>query len=158
MLFVQLLVQLLYNLSIKSCMNCYIISLFFFYCVDFIDWNNAHHGENYLDMVKVKYRTFQIEYPNTEVLTLHVLFVLLMYLNECLFYLYVWIRVMASYLPCSQKSLVLSYISTTNWSIVIAMNLRSLLRSVLMAFILVTDGRISVPVLLILWVRVGGHP
>ncbi|WJX56586.1 hypothetical protein P8452_42233 [Trifolium repens] len=33
---------------------------------DFIDWNNAHHGENYLDMVKVKYRTFQIEYPNTE--------------------------------------------------------------------------------------------
>ncbi|WJX89126.1 hypothetical protein P8452_71143 [Trifolium repens] len=33
---------------------------------DPIDWNNAHHGENYLDMVKVKYRTFEMEYPNTE--------------------------------------------------------------------------------------------
>ncbi|KAK2416470.1 hypothetical protein QL285_038864 [Trifolium repens] len=33
---------------------------------DPIDWKNAHHGENYLDMVKDKYRTFEMEYPNTE--------------------------------------------------------------------------------------------
>jgi hypothetical protein len=42
--------------------------------------------------------------------------------------------------------------------IVIVMNLRSLLRSVLMAFILLTDGRISVPVTWMLWVRVGWLP
>jgi hypothetical protein len=38
------------------------------FCAEPVDWNMAHHLSNYLDMVKVKYRTFHIEYPNHEVL------------------------------------------------------------------------------------------
>ncbi|WJX94828.1 hypothetical protein P8452_76206 [Trifolium repens] len=33
-----------------------------------VDWNMDHHVSNYLDMVKVNYRTFHIEYPRYEVL------------------------------------------------------------------------------------------
>jgi hypothetical protein len=38
------------------------------FCAEPVDWNMDHHVSNYLDMVKVNYRTFHIEYPRYEVL------------------------------------------------------------------------------------------
>jgi hypothetical protein len=39
-----------------------------FFSLDPIDWNMAHQIPNYLDMVRVKYRTFFIEYSHCEVI------------------------------------------------------------------------------------------
>jgi hypothetical protein len=54
------------------------VIFFAIFCVEPIDWNMAHHLSNYLDMVKVKYRTFYIEYPNHEVLLIPQVFILIL--------------------------------------------------------------------------------
>jgi hypothetical protein len=88
------------------------------FCAEPVDWSMAHHLTNYLDMVKVKYRTFHIEYPNYEVLLVSWFFFSFFVIStfvhgvylECDFFFAN--RLLVSYHPCFLMSLVLRCIST----------------------------------------------